>query len=280
MTDGRQVTRCPACETTFRISDTQLAAAAGSVRCGACLQVFSATDHLVTHPVEAETAADLAEVVTVPVEMRRTAAVESSEAGVPDPMDTEPIIPGDDPRDWHSLDFRVPLDAYEVADSVDGVEPLAADRWWWGLGACLLVVILFSQVVWFERAALSQNQDLRPWYEALCRLAGCELDVYRDLDALQTSGLVVRSHPSTAQALMVDAIIANKAAFRQHFPVLLLRFANMDQQLLAARSFKPADYLHGELTGLQYIPPRTEVRISLEIVDPGAEATNYSLQVR
>ncbi|MGR6873589.1 zinc-ribbon and DUF3426 domain-containing protein [Pseudomonas sp. HK3] len=40
-----QITKCPKCDTTFRVSPTQLKVAKGAVRCGACLHVFRATDH-------------------------------------------------------------------------------------------------------------------------------------------------------------------------------------------------------------------------------------------
>lgn len=46
MTEAKQ-TKCPHCGSTFRISDAQLAAKGGSVRCGSCLQVFRADLHLV-----------------------------------------------------------------------------------------------------------------------------------------------------------------------------------------------------------------------------------------
>ena len=37
-----QVTECPACQTTFRVTDGQLRLAKGKVRCGHCLTVFNA----------------------------------------------------------------------------------------------------------------------------------------------------------------------------------------------------------------------------------------------
>ena len=37
-----QVTQCPFCKTHFRLTQEQLQAAAGNVRCGACLKVFNA----------------------------------------------------------------------------------------------------------------------------------------------------------------------------------------------------------------------------------------------
>lgn len=39
------VTRCPHCQTSFRVRDEHLNAARGMVRCGSCLQVFKAAEH-------------------------------------------------------------------------------------------------------------------------------------------------------------------------------------------------------------------------------------------
>lgn len=46
------LTRCPHCETRFRVTKKQLAAANGKVRCGHCLQVFNAIEH--AQPEDAE----------------------------------------------------------------------------------------------------------------------------------------------------------------------------------------------------------------------------------
>jgi predicted Zn finger-like uncharacterized protein len=40
-----QITQCPKCETTFKVTPAQLAIAKGAVRCGACLHVFRASDY-------------------------------------------------------------------------------------------------------------------------------------------------------------------------------------------------------------------------------------------
>ena len=48
------VTQCPACESTFNTNSRVLAAAAGKVRCGACLNVFEAIDNfLITDEADA-----------------------------------------------------------------------------------------------------------------------------------------------------------------------------------------------------------------------------------
>ncbi|MBT3563390.1 MAG: hypothetical protein HN493_05555, partial [Gammaproteobacteria bacterium] len=60
MAEAGFVCRCPTCETTFRVTETQLTAAHGAVRCGACLQVFAANDYL----LEAALSAGESEVVS------------------------------------------------------------------------------------------------------------------------------------------------------------------------------------------------------------------------
>lgn len=47
MAPTNMVTRCPQCGTSFRITPAQLQSARGAVRCGACLHIFKARDHLV-----------------------------------------------------------------------------------------------------------------------------------------------------------------------------------------------------------------------------------------
>ncbi|WP_341937823.1 DUF3426 domain-containing protein [Marinimicrobium sp. C2-29] len=59
MTSTQMVTRCPQCGTSFRITPAQLQSARGAVRCGACLHIFKARDHLVGAASEAETSSAL-----------------------------------------------------------------------------------------------------------------------------------------------------------------------------------------------------------------------------
>ncbi|MBL4679372.1 MAG: zinc-ribbon domain-containing protein [Pseudomonadales bacterium] len=40
------ITQCPNCSTSFKVTDAQLSAAGGSVRCGACLQIFKGSDYI------------------------------------------------------------------------------------------------------------------------------------------------------------------------------------------------------------------------------------------
>lgn len=59
------ITRCPNCDTRFRVSEAQLQVAGGQVRCGACLGVFDGVQHLLFDGEEfdPESSADVDEVL-------------------------------------------------------------------------------------------------------------------------------------------------------------------------------------------------------------------------
>ncbi|MFT7687167.1 MAG: putative Zn finger-like uncharacterized protein [Candidatus Azotimanducaceae bacterium] len=45
------ITQCPSCATSFKVTEAQLRAADGAVRCGACLQIFQAADYVLNNTV-------------------------------------------------------------------------------------------------------------------------------------------------------------------------------------------------------------------------------------
>nr|WP_298173916.1 DUF3426 domain-containing protein [uncultured Pseudomonas sp.] len=153
----------------------------------------------------------------------------------------------------------------------------------WGrrLGWALLNLIaagaLAGQYAHYHFDELARQDHYRPWFEQLCPLIGCTLPSKVDINQIKSSNLVVRSHPEFSGALIVDAIIYNRAPFAQPFPLLEIRFADINGRLLASRRFKPGEYLAGELAGKEEMPPQVPIHISLDILDPGSQAVNYSL---
>lgn len=157
-------------------------------------------------------------------------------------------------------------------------------RWGRRLLWLLLVLIalgaLAGQYIWYHFDELARQDQYRPWFQELCPQVGCKVPSKVDIKLLKSSNLVVRSHPEFQGALVVDAIIYNRASFSQPFPLLELRFADTSGQLIASRRFKPGEYLSGELAGKDEMPPQTPIHIALDILDPGPKAVNYSLSFR
>ncbi|HEY0286259.1 MAG TPA: DUF3426 domain-containing protein [Pseudomonas sp.] len=159
-------------------------------------------------------------------------------------------------------------------------KPRWGRRLFWLLLVLIALGALAGQYVWYHFDELARQDQYRPLFQELCPQVGCKVPSKVDITLLKSSNLVVRSHPDFQGALVVDAIIYNRASFSQPFPLLELRFADINGQLIASRRFKPGEYLSGELAGKEEMPPQTPIHISLDILDPGAKAANYSLSFR
>ncbi|WP_028240348.1 DUF3426 domain-containing protein [Stutzerimonas azotifigens] len=200
-------------------------------------------------------------------------------AAADDLEDDEPLAPARSQRREPGL-HDAPL--FELEE-----EPLQLDwqptrkpwgrRLGWTLLCLLALLALAGQYAAYNFEELARRDEYRPWFERLCPTLGCTLPSKVDISQIRSSNLMVRSHPDFTGALVVDAILYNRAPFSQPFPLLELRFADLGGKLIASRQFKPGEYLAGELAGEAEMPPQTPIHIALEILDPGDQAVNYSL---
>ena len=140
MADGRDsmsepsiepiITECPECATKFRVTEEQLEIAQGRVRCGACLAVFQARDHLVWADVkdtQSNPALSLDEVLS-DLETRTDEDSESAPADGSSSETPDPLHEGDEPED----EVRKAENVAEVGTAdidIDDIEEwLAADE--------------------------------------------------------------------------------------------------------------------------------------------------------
>ncbi|MBL4826627.1 MAG: DUF3426 domain-containing protein [Spongiibacteraceae bacterium] len=147
----------------------------------------------------------------------------------------------------------------------------------WMASIVIAVLAVGTQYLIFNFDRLSRDSQWRPLLGSACKLFACQLPDRDNIKLIKSSNLVVRSHPDVADALVVDAIITNRADFEQRFPFMELQFTDLSGSVIAGRRFAPEEYLAGELTGANMMPVRQPIHISLEIVDPGQKAVNYQL---
>ncbi len=253
---------CPACETHFRCQLPQLAQAEGLLRCGVCQQVFNALPQL-----SSEQRLQLNECQS---------AIGDSPATAEEP-DTEP---------HHSQTLLAGL---STADhGFDYHQPQPRSRWPWVLLNILAALLLLGQLAHWQRDWLLNeaplNSSLRDALHRLCAtVTACA--THDAPEAVVNSGdivsqkLIVRRHPEVSDALIVDAILLNRSPNSQGFPQLRLRFSDIYGTEIASRLFQPSEYLAGELNALSQLHSQQPVHIALEIVDPGAQAVNYQLEL-
>jgi AAA ATPase containing von Willebrand factor type A (vWA) domain len=194
----------------------------------------------------------------------------------PEPPKRKPIRPKLEPKPLKDVIASLEPEPLEV----DWQEPGAwRRRLLWPALALVALVCLLAQVAWLEFDRLSRVEPYRSAYAVVCRYVGCQLPELRDRSQIQTSNLLVRSHPDVADALQVDVILQNNAAFEQTFPVLELTFTNLRSEPVASRRLTPAEYLGGELAGRDKMPVRQPIHIALEIADPGRDAVSYHITI-
>lgn len=157
-------------------------------------------------------------------------------------------------------------------------KPLAK-RILWPVIACLAFIILIGQVAWLQFYKLNQLEPYRTGYAIACNVFGCDLPILKDLSKIEVSNLLIRSHPSEANTLMVDVILKNTASFKQRFPELRLTFTDLRNNPISTRKLTPKEYLGGELTGRKMMPIKQPIHIGIEIVDPGKQAVSYTMAI-
>jgi predicted Zn finger-like uncharacterized protein len=369
---AEHITQCPNCQTAFRVTEDNLKAAGGAVRCGSCQEVFDANSNLaslenqedqlaVSTADQNEHETDDGENETISETYISELLVEESDApasaawdqsyNIDSTMDQIPTYEDADPEELEdSIGFSEeflelanqpaaiePSDTnnsqdndtesapeefpgseqagepiqmeQEPADTMDsaltdeeipvmtkeellaGIETVPVEMQWQKssrpslhslgsyLGIVAAAVLLLIQYTSANFDQLARESGYRVWLGTACNVLGCQLPDQYDIHQIRSSNLVVRSHPDYRNALVIDAIITNRAGFKQPFPDLQLHFTDMNGQLVAHRAFKALEYLDGELTGSTKMPAGQPIHVSLEILDPGPQAINYSLSI-
>jgi len=286
---------CPHCQTSFRITNAQLTAADGSVRCGSCLQVFNARDQLKRapeKPASAEHSTTATEEQTTPQTSEKPVAEQPAPITQPNEQTPEPdkapdpaakakIAPLPMKYSGHqrqTIDTLIQALDEQETEQTAHAQQRRRKRAGWAAAALVLSLLLVGQFAWFNRQVLSLDPALRGSYAVLCQVLPCTLPPLVDIDAIRSMELVVRSHPDRQDALQVDAVIINEASHTQPFPNLQLTFTDINGKVVANRIFTPTEYLAGELAGALEMPKAQPVHLGLEIIDPGEKAVNYQLR--
>jgi len=263
-------TRCPECHTLFKLNEADLSAADGQVQCGHCFHVFQAEP-------QQEAFELVEEVDTSDIDLNTfTEAIDDipEEEPLPEP-DSEPEFKQTENT---SLFDQNPMIDDLVPPELRHQQSTSSSRLMTTLWSILLVALTVTasmQLIYFNRSTLASKPDFRPYMLSFCEIANCEISDLRDLKRLELSSKNVYSHPNVDSALMITAVIVNQAAFAQQFPVLQISFTNLVGDIVMARQFNPGEYLNTSEDKLNDMQPGLPIQISLEVLDPGKNATAY-----
>lgn len=262
------LTRCPDCHTVYRVTEEQLQAASGRVRCGRCGEVFDA---------RAETIA-----AAVPPAPRPAAEADAAESAANPPAVESP--PAAAQTTGAAPGARPPSDDIPAAlrDDLEPPPRPVRHTGWWVAAALLLTVTLLGQYAYYMRESLAaEYPQLRPYLVRMCAylrpLVPCTVPLPKDVRALRMLASDVSEHPQVGDALLVQATFVNTAPHPQRYPLLEVRLANLRGETVAQRRFRPEEYLDDGIDAAAGLPPETPVTVTLEVVKPQTDVTNFML---
>lgn len=260
-------TRCPNCDTTFRVTTQQLQASGGQVRCGHCQKVFDAFATLTAQePQPATESPGLSSSGNVPREQSTIAPgvqVKSPEAPISQKEKTQSSRP-DPAADLYEWEFKMPESPQRTA--------------LWAVLTFLLSILLAVQAAYAFRTEITVLlPQTRDYYVRLCESLGCmialpKLTNYLHIEASDLK-VVDPSHPSEIQLLLS---VRNRAPIELAYPAFELTLTNPLEQAVARRIFLPSEYLPpGARSG--GLKAGTELPIQLNLDTGPLRAAGYRL---
>jgi predicted Zn finger-like uncharacterized protein len=301
-------TRCPSCDTTFRVSDEALAKANGQVRCGRCASVFNAYTELRDTSAQDDGVASGA--------VKAAAGRVEEKARVPAPSGDEPyddlsvaavlaqVKLGDDelpsqaetPRN-HSSGRSDPgsLSAERLQQVLEedprasattaiwALEDPPADRanGWWRFGALLAVLTLGLQGIHHFRAELAGQALVGTLLQQAYGMFGTSVSPHWDIEQYQILDWVAAAEPNARGqgSLQITARVHNRGPQPQPYPHIHLQLKDRWEETVGSRVFRPAEYLATAATANQLMPAGDTAQAQLQVADPGPDAYGFELDV-
>ncbi|HUW26525.1 MAG TPA: zinc-ribbon and DUF3426 domain-containing protein [Gallionella sp.] len=316
-------TLCPHCDTRFKISETQLEAYHGMVRCGHCLQAFDAQPGFIPDqpspqlelPILNEPAPSPGLAGESPAALSTLdEAAASSIPSVPDAaafaheaINMDELAPSgseladaarDETLDYTEMakmvqgeDYAAPLLEIESLQPMTLAEQVAIVQdendsefrperrfWPWATGAFLLLLVLLAQATYFYRVDLAARlPGLKPVLVSYCQLLKCTVSLPQNTDLMSIESSGLEADPDHESRIVLSVLLRNRAPYSQAFPNLELTLNDTQDNALARRLFRPADYLpplESEKSGLL---PQHEINIKLYLDTTDLRPTGYRL---
>lgn len=297
------ITTCPHCETRFKVTTEQLLLRNGTVRCGACRQVFDGGARLVS-----DEAADL---LLNPIAAQEsefaTAASESmSAAGKTEPnMQDELETLSKAITDWQVQPrkdlpkFDPLLEEYEddsspanhsAATSTATAEPAFVQeakqkarrsRLWktviW-LGIPLLLISLTIQLlIHFRNEIVVQAPESDPAMRIVCSYLGCTINLPAQIKQLSLQSSQLRAIPDQVNQFELIALLRNQSPSPQSWPSLELQLKDDIGDIITRKVFLPQNFLTQPSLLKQGIAAQSEHEIRLVFELTGPAPTDFQL---
>lgn len=233
------ITRCPACQTLFKVVPDQLRVSQGWVRCGQCHSIFDASLHLLpgnsnATPQDIEVSTDAA------TESGRNEAHLEFAQVQPDPV--TPVEPGVNEDQDPALQSAAELSdvSFLRKRGADSLRHKPFMRFALAFLSLTLLLGLAGQVVFDERDRLVALQPgLKPWLQAFCKPFNCQLSALQQKNSMLIDGAAFTKLREDTYRL--NFTLKNTAAVALALPAIELTLTDSRDQPVLRRVLLAAE---------------------------------------
>lgn len=260
------VTRCPACSTRFRATSEQLAASGGMVRCGRCSEVFNAVEHLHDGGLSPQLS-----LLIAPPENKTPPAEPAADVTGHDKIVAPPIAAiAHEPE---ALAYP-----YPSQEEISAEPSLKQRRWPWAVGCLLLLLAFLAQALFFYRIEIAARlPGLKPVLTSYCGLLKCTIPLPKEPDLLGIESSDMEADPLQSNVITLSATLHNRATHAQAYPNLELSLTDIQDKVVARRTFMPSEYLKTKEDEKLGLPANREISVKLRLDIADINPAGYKL---
>jgi predicted Zn finger-like uncharacterized protein len=297
------ITTCPHCETRFKVTTEQLLLRNGTVRCGACRQVFDGGARLVS-----DEAADLllnpiaaqeSELTTVASESMP--ATGKTEPNMQDELETlskaisdwqvqpRKDLPKFDPLlDEDEVDSppvvsnpTISTSANEPTFVQEAKQKARRSRLWktviWVGIPLLLISLALQLLIHFRNEIVAQAPESDPAMRIACAYLGCTINLPAQIKQLSLQSSQLRAIPDQVNQFELIALLRNQSPSPQAWPSLELQLKDEIGDIITRKVFLPQNFLTQPNLVKQGITAQSEHEIRLVFELTGPAPTDFQL---
>lgn len=280
----RLVTVCSSCDAKFYVTQEQLSAHHGDVRCGVCGQVFNAVKSLNQLINPKDQLVD--EKNTAQIELFVDATIPESPTEENPQTQNTSTLPAfqfsdfrkstnvsSDTQDEELLTSSLPIYEYEEDEShVKSKFP----NWILGLFIGLLVALAAAQSIYYLRTEIaSKFPQTEPYLKLACIYLNCIVELPQQVSQLMVDDSDLQEDTEYAGLIRLSSTIINNASFTQAYPILELTLTDTLEKPKLRRTFTPSEYLDPNIDINKGFLSGEEIQVKLAISTDGEPVVGY-----
>lgn len=275
------ITNCPNCQTQFVVTEEQLSQFGGKVRCGSCLNVFNATQHMVAPADLIDTA-----LTSAPANEDEAPTTPDIEPHKEAERRTRVIDAGEFEVDTIQEQSQEPSFSFgnTIGDILKFDKPTRRKRAFsnefLGLICFVLLLAAIVQSVYFLRTEITTfYPETKPYLLLACEKINCTIDLPKQIELIVIDDSDMQEDAEYSGLMRLSSTLINQAGFNQAYPNLELTLTDTEDIPKLRRIFKPNEYLPKNTDIAKGLAASEEIKVKLAITTAGEVVAGYRLAV-